>query len=279
VRPTLRATRNLSASVRLGYESNDYFVPAYSDAVYGAGFAWTPNPRTKLDGFLDHRFFGASYEVNLSYRTRRTVWRVRGSRNTITPLDQPLSQRPITTAELLDQAFRARIADPTERERVVRQFLDSAGLPASLTQPYSFYAPTIYVSEQWSGSVGLLGRRNTADLTLFWQDNTPLASVGLTPASAFAYDPFRQLGVALNFTHRISRLTSVTLGASRFQTKRTGTAALAQDTLTQDTGRVGLTHQLGPKTEFTVALRWLRFDSVTDPYRERAVLVALAHSF
>jgi uncharacterized protein (PEP-CTERM system associated) len=279
LRPTVRATRTLSASARLGYESNDYFIPEYSNAVYGAGFAWTPNPRTKLDGFLDHRFFGASYGFNLNYRTRRTVWRLRGSRNTVTPLDQPLNQRPITTAELLDDAFRSRIADPTERERVVREFLDSAGLPPSLTQPYSFYANTIYVSEQWSGSVGFLGRRITADLAVFWQDNSPLSSAGFSAASAFAYDPFRQMGVTLNFTHRMSRLTSVTLGASRLETKRTGTPAPGLGDSTQDTTRVGLTHQLGPKTEATVAFRWSNFDSATDPYRERAVLAALAHSF
>ncbi len=64
-RPVLRATRKLNVSARLGYESNNYEATRYTGAVYGAGVDWTPSPRTKLEGFLEHRFFGASYAPQL----------------------------------------------------------------------------------------------------------------------------------------------------------------------------------------------------------------------
>jgi uncharacterized protein (PEP-CTERM system associated) len=279
VRPTVRATRTLSLSARAGYESNDYLIPEYSGGVYGAGLVWTPNPRTRLDGFLERRFFGAAYDMNLSYRTRRTVLRLRGFRGTVTPLDQPFTQRPATTAEVLDDAYRSRISDPTEREREVRRFLDTSGLPPSLVQTYSFYAPTIYVSKQWNASLAFVGRRNTADLTVFWQDNEPITTGGNLASSAFAYDPFRQFGVTLNVSHRLSGLTSVAFSAIRAETKRTAPGATSAGDFVQKTARIGLTHRLGLKTDASVAFRWSDFDSVVTPYRERAVLAALAHSF
>lgn len=156
VRPIFRATRTLKLSARLGYESNDYAVTGYSGSIYGAGIDWTPNPRTKLAGFIEHRFFGPSYGLDFNYRTRRTTWRVSGTRNTYTAADQPLMLRPGTTAEVLDDAFRSQISDPAQREQAVKQFLERAGLPPTLTQPYSFYTNQIYLAQQVSGSVALL---------------------------------------------------------------------------------------------------------------------------
>lgn len=281
VRPTLRATRTLTVSGRLGYESNDYLTPRYTGAVYGAGIVWTPNPRTRLDGYLEHRFFGSAYDLNLNYRTRRTVWKLRGTRNTATPLEQPLAQRPITTAELLDDAYRVRTADPTKREEEVRQFLANAGLPPSLTQPYSFYTDQVYVSSQWSGAVAVLGRRNTVELSAYWQDNEPITTGGNASPLTAGFQPFRQQGFALNFIHRLSGLTSVTLTASRLYTKptNTDTSAAGQDETTLDSVRLALTRQLGEKTDGSIGVRWQNFDSLTDPYRELAFLAALAHSF
>ena len=123
-------------------------MTSYSGAVYGAGVDWTPNPRTKLDGFLEHRFFGPSYGLNFNHRTRRTAWRLSATRNTYTTIEQPLTLRPGTTAEVLDDAFRSQIADPAQREQAVKQFLERAGLPPSLTQPYTFYTNQIYLAEQ-----------------------------------------------------------------------------------------------------------------------------------
>ena len=288
LRPILRATRKLNASARLGYESNDYAVTPYAAAVYGAGIDWTPTPRTRLDGFLEHRFFGPSYGLNFNNRTRRTVWRLSGTRNTTTTIEQPLTQRPGTTAELLNDAYRSRISDPEQREQAVRQFLQGTGLPPSLTQPYSFHTNQVYVSEQWTGSVVLLGRRNTVEFTAFWQQNDPVATGSAAPPGVTPFTPFRQQGFTLNFSHRLSGFSSVTLSANRLYTQTVDSSALAatgQAKSVQDTVRIGLTHQLGQKTDGSIGLRWVNFDSsgsaslVGPPYQELAVLAALAHSF
>lgn len=266
----------------MGYESNDYTTTRYSGSVYGAGADWTPNSRTRLDGFLEHRFFGESYGLNLNYRSRRTVWRLRGSRDTATTIEQPLTQRPATSAELLDDAFRARITDPVEREQAIKQFLNGAGLPSSVTPSYSFYSDQIYLSTQWTGSVALLGRRNTIELSVFWQENAPITTPTNASAAAAALTPFRQQGFAASFSHRLSLLTSLTLTANRLYARSTGqntTLPGGQTDSRQDTVRLGLTHRLGQKTDGSLALRWQNFDSATSPYQEMAFLAALAHSF
>jgi uncharacterized protein (PEP-CTERM system associated) len=211
-----------------------------------------------------------------------------GTRNTTTTIEQPLTQRPGTTAELLNDAYRSRISDPEQREQAVRQFLQGTGLPPSLTQPYSFHTNQVYVSEQWTGSVVLLGRRNTVEFTAFWQQNDPVATGSAAPPGVTPFTPFRQQGFTLNFSHRLSGFSSVTLSANRLYTQTVDSSALAatsQAKSIQDTVRIGLTHQLGQKTDGSIGLRWVNFDSsgsaslVGPPYQELAVLAALAHSF
>lgn len=282
VRPTVRVQRTLAVSARLGYETNDYQTPTYSGGVYGAGLAWTPNPRTRLDGFIEHRFFGASYGLNLDYRSRRTVWRLRGTRDTTTTIQQPLTQRPATTAELLDDAYSTEITDPTQRETLVRQFLDSAGLPPSLTQPYSFYTDQVYVSTQWTGSMVFLGRRNTLELALIWQVNDPPVTAGGATPTATSFGQLLQRGFRLSFSHRVSALSSVSVIGGRLYSKSTdtaGTVAANDGDSIQDGVQVALTRRLGRKTDGSVGLRWSSFDSTDSPYREVSALAALAYTF
>ena len=139
----------------------------YSGAVYGAGVDWTPDPRTKLEDSSSTDSSVPSYGLNFNHRTRLTAWRLSATRNAYTAVDQPLTLRPGTTAQVLDDALRSQIADPVQREQAVQQLLQRAGLPPALTQPYSFYTNQIYLAQQLTGSVGLVGKRNTARADVF----------------------------------------------------------------------------------------------------------------
>jgi uncharacterized protein (PEP-CTERM system associated) len=281
VRPILRVTRKLSVSARLGYESNDY-VTDYSGAVYGAGLDWTPTVRTRLDGFLEDRFFGASYGLNFNHRTRRTGWRFSGTRNTYTSAEQPLTLRPGTTAEVVDEVFRSRVPDPVQREQAVKQFLERAGLPPSLTQPYTFYTTQVYLAEQLSGSIALIGRRNTAELTFFWQDNEPITTSGdFLPEALLGANHLRQRGARFILSHRLSGFTTVAFTANRLYSLTTSSGATLADEIEsiEDTVRLSLTRRLSPRTDASIGVQWAEFDSDISPYRELAVTAALAHTF
>jgi uncharacterized protein (PEP-CTERM system associated) len=281
VRPMWMATHAFGLGVRLGYESNDYGTQ-YSGAVYGIGVNWGPSPRTKLEGFLEHRFFGASYGLNLDHRSRRTVFRLNASRNAFTTALQPFALRPGTTSEIVDEALRSRVPDPVQREQQVREFLDRGGLPPTLTEPYTFYTNQVYVAEQVRASVALVGRRSLADLTLFWQQNEPITLSGDPLAGVFATsNRFRQRSASLTLSHRVTPLSSIALVGIRTYAESSipDAPAAARSKSTQDTVRLSLTRQLSPDTNASVGLRWASFDGDTLTYREQAVLLALAHTF
>ena len=280
VRPIVTVTPRLNVSIRLGYETNDYSPTSRSGPVYGAGARWTPTPRTTLDGFLEHRFFGPSYRLDLSHRTRLTSWRLSGRRNVYTAQDQGLTLQPPTMAEVLNDAFRSQIPDPAERDRAVQQFMQQAGLPQVLTQPYSFYTNVPYVSQQWSGSVGLLGKRNSFEFRFLWQEDQPATSTsGPLPAGTVAYSQVLQRGFTASFTHQLSPLSSIALTGNRLYSLAVTTPSAPQTESTQDTVGLNLTHRLSTKTNASVGVRWTNFQSDVSPYHERAVLAALLHRF
>jgi uncharacterized protein (PEP-CTERM system associated) len=280
VRPSLALTRRLKVGARVGYESNDYTLSSYSGEVYGAEVAWRPTPRTSLNGFIEHRFFGESYGLDFSHRSRRTLWRLSGTRDTYTSTDQTLTLRPGTTSQVLDEAFRSKIADPNERARAVQQFLSAAGLPTDLAQSYTFYANQIYLAEQWSGSVALLGRRNTIELTLFWQDNEPISADGSSlPLVIGNTDRLRQRGGRAVVTHRLTPYTNLSLTASRLYSTSTLVNGGASSDTTEDTLRLALSRQLAPRTNGSIGLRWVDSDSGTNGYKEQAVFAGVVHTF
>ena len=282
-RPILSATPRLMLSARLGYETNDYSTPSYAGPVYGAGIHWTPSPQTKLDGFVEHRFFGPSFGLNLGHRTPLTVWRLNGTRNNYTSQDQPSTLRPATSAEVLDDALRARYPDPVERQQAVEQYMRGAGLPPVLAEQYTFYTNQPYLAQQWTGSVAVLGATNLVELTLIWQDNQLITGNGsLVPSGGGSYGQLRQKGLTLTYSHRFSHVTTGTVAYTRLYSLGSDplTATIpAENQATQNGIRLSLTRRLSPKTDGSIGVRWSDLDSITSPYRELAVFAILAHGF
>jgi uncharacterized protein (PEP-CTERM system associated) len=277
-RPILTATPRLLLSARIGYETNDYVTPNYSGAVYGAGIGWTPSPQTKLDGFIEHRFFGPSYRFNLGHRTPLTAWRLSGTRNNYSGQDQPTELRPGTPTEVLDDALRARIPDSLERQKAVELYLKAAGLPPVLTQQYTFYSNQPYVVQQWTGSVALIGATNLVELTFIWQENEPITGGPVIQPGGTSISSLRQRGVSLTYSHGLSKVTTATVAASRIYSLGTdANAPTATQEATQTGVRLSLTHRLSPKMDASIGVRWSNFDSTIAPYQEVAIFAVLAY--
>jgi uncharacterized protein (PEP-CTERM system associated) len=279
-RPILAVTPRLKLGARIGYETNDYQLSSYSGAVYGGELEWAPTPRTGLKGFLEHRFFGDSYAVDFSHRSRRTIWKLGALRDSYTSMDQSLTLRPGGTAQVLDDSLRAKIPDPAERARAVQQLLTAAGLPQTLTQPYTFYANQIYLAEQWSGSVAFVGRRNSVELAIFWQQDKPITAGGVElPILIGSSERLRQQGGRLTLSHKLTPFSSLTLTASRlYSTSDTGVGQSSLESI-EDAVRITLSRRLTPRTTGGVGYRWMNSDSDTTPYTENALFATLAHTF
>jgi uncharacterized protein (PEP-CTERM system associated) len=279
-----RVNPELSVNARLGYEANDYAVDDYSGPIYGGGLDWNPTPRTFLSAFAEERFFGTGYGLDLRHRRRRASFTLHGSRTTETYRQSALYLPAGDTRQLADIAFSSRIVDPLERQRAVDEFLARAGLPATLTSPYSFYTNRIYVADLVEAGAGLFGARNSVSLTLFWRENEPVTASGNVLPDAFAsVNRFRQRGGVVAAGHNLSGSSTVTASVQRTYTLSDDTSIGADGNdidSTEDVLRVTLTHRLSAATQVAAGARWVDFDSnALDSFREHAVFASLTHRF
>lgn len=274
--PTLRV------EARGGYESNNYTeIGGHTGAVYGGGLSWTPSPRTSVNGFAERRFFGTGYNLDASYRTRLTAWRVHGSRNSTTTPQQLAAARTGGPADLLDAAFAARFPDPVQRQAIVTQTLNQLGLSLIPQNSNLFVAQQIFVSEEVGASAALTGKRNTIVFAVFWNKNTPLTSPD-QPLSAFGFDrPFEQKGGSLSYTLRLSAISSVNALVSRTRTTSDPTFAVpVGQSSTDNLFRVAYNRALGPRTDGFVGARYRKFKSTTQvggDAEEHALFFGVSH--
>ena len=70
-------TRQFRIFGTIGQDWNDYFSSTgTSGAFYSAGFGWSPTRRTSLEASAGERYFGRTFSLAASHRTRLTRWRV-----------------------------------------------------------------------------------------------------------------------------------------------------------------------------------------------------------
>ena len=84
-----------------------------------AGFAWEPSSRTSVSASIGERFFGRTYYLSASHRTRRTVWNISYDEAVTTTRSQFFLPAAIDTAALLDRLFTGVYPDPVQRKLAV----------------------------------------------------------------------------------------------------------------------------------------------------------------
>lgn len=274
-------TYDFGISASGGYEKNNYTLEQNSGPIYGAGLNWRPSPRTNLNAFWEHRFFGSSYTAAFDHRTRLTAWSLQGSRNVQTYFD-PLALAPGSTSTILNSIFQARIPDPIKRQQAVDAFMRQAGLPPALSSPVTLYANQISLVESISGSFALIGARNSLVFNAFWSDTKPLSGSGLSlPDSVLAVDQLTQTGGSATFNHKITDPTSLGIAVQRVNSKSPGAVgSVGAVDSKQTTYSTSLNHQFSPKTSGSVTLRYQTFNSsVSSSYKEHALLAGILHYF
>jgi uncharacterized protein (PEP-CTERM system associated) len=271
---------DLQVSARGGYEQNNYAVGGYSGSIYGAGLDWRPTPRTILNGYLEHRFFGDSYRANFQHRTRLTGWRLTGSRD-ITTSAQQLQLGTGIAADVVDAAFTSRIPDPAQRQQAVQQFLEQTGLPSILTQPLSYYNSQILLQDRVEGAFSLFGGRNSLVFTAYWSDQEPITGSGATlPALLGANLDYNQHGASASYTHQLTGTASLNFLALRNHTQYRSvfTPGSTDYTLL----RALLTANLGANTTWFTGIRYQWRDASNPPYaeyREAAIFGGLDYTY
>jgi uncharacterized protein (PEP-CTERM system associated) len=262
-----------------GYEHNRFTLTDYSGAIYGAGLQWRPDERTRLDAAWEQRFFGASYLFSFDHRAPLSAVNFSASRN-ITSYPQELASLPAGTfvPGVLNEILQSRISDPAERARYIAQFMDQRGLPIFLTDPIALYTEQIYLKESVSGTVGLLGARNSVFLNAFWLKTTPISGSGQDlPPDLGALENNTQAGVGVSWSYALTPTASLTTGANYLRTRAN---APLEGLTNQWTARSVLTRTISPRTTAYAGVRYQHYVSdIDDDYDEAAVFIGISHSF
>ncbi len=270
--------QDFSAGVRAGHERTSFTTLNPNTTIYGLQAKWQPSSRTTLTAFEEKRFFGRAWRLSFDHRMPRLAWNVALSRS-LNTTPQTLADLPPTdnVAALLDAMFTTRFPDPTERARVVQDYMASQGLPTSTLSPITLYSQRLSIVTLRSARVVLTGARNSLALSAFQSRSEDALDAGpLATGDPAANNT--QYGAALAWSQRMSKTVGVAAGVD--WSRITSLRPVTPERTIQHSASLRITIQAAPKTSAFLGARYRKLESNVVPSgRDGAVTVGLEHRF
>jgi uncharacterized protein (PEP-CTERM system associated) len=271
-------TSTVGVLVQAGYERYDTGLPeVLEDPRYGAGFDWTPTPRTRLAAMAGQRLGDETYSFEFRHRTRLTNWSVRYAEDVTTSREQFFVPATQSTAGVLDQVFLSQYPDPVARQKAVQEFIARTGLPPSLGAPVNFFTDQLFLQKRWLASVGLHGVRNTLVATGF-SELRELAGGTAPPVGDFAAsESVRTSGGSLAWALRLGARNTWNLQAGYSRSEFLDSGQVDDFVSLQ----AGVSRQLQPRVSGSLSYRLQNKDSTQAgaEYRENAGIASLLVTF
>jgi len=282
---TADVRRLLTSTVALlgqaGYEKYDSGFPGAADegARWSAGFEWSPTPRTRLVTTAGKRFFGDTYGLDFTHRTRITTWRASYGEDVTTARAQFFLPGSGNTASALDPLFVAQFPDPVARQRAVEQFIAQRGFPPVLNAPVNFFTDQMFLTKSALATAAIMGVQHTVIANAF-ADHRRLLFAGAVQVGTgdFALsNAIRQTGASLAWNWRLTARNAWNLGAAF--TRREYLDTHQVDDLV--VYRMGFTRQFQPKISGSISYRRQNNDStqIGANYTENAGIATLRVEF
>ena len=262
-----------------GYEDNQFPFTSYQGGVYGGGIEWRPTERTSLVANVEHRFFGTGFLLSFDHRTPLSVWSLSASRG-ITTYAQQLATATGTSSVpgLLNQLFTSRIPDPKERLEAADNFVQSQGLPTTLSTAVNSYSEQVQLENNLSASVGLLGSRNSTFVTVYYLRTEAIAGSGTALPGVLSQSVNNtQTGVNVVWSHNLTRSAKLNFTGYAYTTRAISPLV---GTTNQGGIQVELRMPLSTRTTLTAGARYQSLGSnVTTDYTESALFAGLSYAF
>ena len=268
-------------SLIAGRESNDYAsIDKKSHTITGAGFEWAPTDRTQLAASHEDRFFGGSDSISFTHRTSGTAWKYRQTKDVVTSTDQ-MSSTQGTYYSLLDSMLSSQITDPVQRAAFINAYLLSQGLSPNAQLQGGFMTTGVTLQKRQELSFALIGARNTVTFAATASETQDLSKglgTDLYAGMDYAYvNNVKQKGVSVNWSHKLTAISSLTGSASRLKSKGRGDSTLDTD---ENLFTVNFVTKLGPQTNAGLGLRRIEVDGDgTTNYTENALIGTFSHRF
>jgi uncharacterized protein (PEP-CTERM system associated) len=269
-----RFNPELSAGVIGGWESTDITSSTKeSRTTSGLRLNWTPSLRTQLNAEVERRFFGNAHNISFSYRLPRSVLSFSDVRNLSNGVGQPSGASQGTWFDAIEKTIPSNVTDPAAREAAVRSVLSTANISADPNVLQQFLSSGATVNRQQQLSYAWLLPRDTLTFTLQQSDGRRISTL-VSGSDVFSnFSEIRQHGYALTLAHRLTPLSTVTLG----YTQRQSSGGTVSTTLRSMTALWST--QLSPRAKLSILGRHARFSSTTEPYRESALVGTFGITF
>jgi uncharacterized protein (PEP-CTERM system associated) len=277
-----RINSSLDLTMTGGYDKYDYQAlgGATAGKNYSLGFNWAPSTRTSIQANAGKRYFGNSYFLSASHRSRRTVWSINYNDAVTTTRAQFLIPATIDTASMLDRLFSANIPDPIARQQAVDAYIRAAGLPASLANNINYFSNRFLLQKQLQLSAAFNAPRTTTVVALNATRRNALStaqsdSALLGSSLSTLNDDTKQMSASLLSNYRINSLTAVNLSLTAARTESLSTGIRDNQKL----ATLAMTRQFERRLKGAVELRRSQGNAdVTGGrnYRENAVSASLS---
>ncbi|MCD0422557.1 TIGR03016 family PEP-CTERM system-associated outer membrane protein [Rubrivivax sp. JA1024] len=263
-------TSRFSLFVRGGRERTDALGTGtrYSSSS-GGGLTWLPTPRTRLTLETDERYFGRSHSVSVSHRFRRVALTYSDTRGVTG--DNADALGPLRA--LYGQIYAACMQQFGNAALCTQVSRLALGLDPTVPLTFLNSAPSLQRAQALS--LGFSGVRNSASLVVTSTENRRLGEQQYIGGDLALVPSVRQLALTLGGVHQMTRQTSLGLSASLLKTLDEE----SQPGTEQRRLELSMTSTLGPRTQGTLAVRRVWFDSETSPYQESAIVGTLNYRF
>lgn len=281
-----RLSRTLSLTATGGYDRYDYESKDGSPTEgnnWSAGFDWIPSSRTRLQLSGGRHFYGNTWNLAASHRSRRTVWSANYNDGITNTRSQFLQPATIQTTAMLDAMFRTSIPDPMERRQAIADYMASHGLTPGLANPTNYFSNRFIRQKGFQAGVVLDGPRadlvfSAFDLRRNALSKAPVASDPLGPDLATLNDNVQQRGVSAILNYAITP-RSMAQGGLTLTRSRSLTTGIVDN---QQALRAGLTRKLGNRLAGAFEVRHVRGSSDLGSgrkYHENAISATITMQF
>lgn len=279
---TYRYDPQLSFSVNAGRESNDFgSAGSESYTSHGFGFNWRPTQRTDISFLREKRFFGSGHSFKFKHRMKRTAIQFSDSRDVSGLPDRLTAVGLGTYYDLFYDLLASSGLEDAERAALTESLLSQYGIPADAVVVGNFLTSQVTLQRRQELSLLLSGVRNTVTLAVRRSQSERLSSIPLLGDDFENYTEITQQGLSVNWSHRLTPLS--TLGATVSYSKSSGTTTAAgEDDSTQKQLSVTYSTKLGTRTSASLSVRRSQFDSsaaTANDYTENAVVGAISMQF
>lgn len=278
-------TPDIELGLILGRESSQILQQRNQGTVKGLQLDWRPSSRTQLRASAEDRFFGRTWNANLTHRRPTLSFGIQTSRQ----IDTNFASGGTTTATtamggstqaLLDAMLATRIPNEADRAKAVSDLIAQRNLPQQLGTNRDLYDLNTMVRQNVTLQGAVMGPRSTALLAIGQLRARPLSGSAFSSLLGPGNDTLeRYLDVQLN--HRLSPVSAVTMGL-RLSRARAVNPLLNTMTTSRDQGlRLSVATSLSPRSQAVWGLRRQRTVGriAGGEVTENVVFAGLEHRF